>query len=53
VRLKKAAEMIQKKTGNIADISFQVGFNSPAYFTKCFKSHFGCSPRQYSHKFPS
>ena len=50
VRLKKAAEMIQKKIGNIADISFKVGFNSPAYFSKCFKSHFGCTPRQYFDK---
>ena len=26
---------------------YDCGFNSYAYFLKCFKQHFGMSPRQY------
>jgi len=47
VRLNKAAELIQKKFGNLSEIALEVGFNSPAYFSDCFKKQFGVSPSQY------
>jgi signal transduction histidine kinase/ligand-binding sensor domain-containing protein/DNA-binding response OmpR family regulator len=44
VRLAIALIMIKSKKGNIAEIAFNVGFPSPAYFTKCFRKEFGFPP---------
>ncbi|MCU0414292.1 MAG: helix-turn-helix transcriptional regulator [Ignavibacteriaceae bacterium] len=44
VRLTKARKMIKDNRGNISEIAFSVGFNSPAYFTKCFSEEFGYLP---------
>ncbi len=50
IRLQKATELMEKKFGNISQIALEVGFNSSAYFTECFKEQFGISPSQYLHK---
>ena len=47
IRLKHAAQMLINNKGNISEIAFAVGFNSPKYFSKCFKSEFGLTPREY------
>ncbi|MEJ2104415.1 MAG: two-component regulator propeller domain-containing protein, partial [Ignavibacteriaceae bacterium] len=44
IRLAKAKTLIKEKKGTISEISYQVGFNSPAYFNKCFKEEYGYSP---------
>ena len=46
-RLKKACEFMKKKKGNISEIAFETGFNSPAYFTKCFQEAYGILPSDY------
>lgn len=43
-RLERARELIEKKVGTIAEISFQVGFSNPGYFNKCFKEYFKTTP---------
>jgi len=43
-RLTKAKRLIKEKRGTISEISLLVGFNSPAYFNKCFKEEFGYPP---------
>nr|WP_256435599.1 ATP-binding protein [Aliikangiella sp. G2MR2-5] len=44
-RLKKAKEMLQK--GEIIKVvAYSVGFSSIAYFSNCFKAHFGKTPNQ-------
>ena len=43
-RLKKALGLIESKKGNISEIAFEAGFNSPSYFSKCFKRRFGVLP---------
>jgi len=50
IRLKKAAELIEKNFGNLSEIALEVGFNNPAYFSECFKKQFGVSPSQYQPK---
>ncbi|MBQ5623117.1 MAG: AraC family transcriptional regulator, partial [Alistipes sp.] len=32
---------------SIADICMLVGFNSPSYFSSCFKKQYGCLPKDY------
>jgi AraC-like DNA-binding protein len=44
IRLYNARKQIKEKKGTIAEIAYNFGFSSPAYFTKCFKDEFGYSP---------
>jgi signal transduction histidine kinase/ligand-binding sensor domain-containing protein/DNA-binding response OmpR family regulator len=44
VRLEKAKELIELGNDNITEISVKVGFNSPSYFTKCYKEKYGYLP---------
>jgi len=46
-RLEKAKELMKKKSYNIAQITFESGFSSPSYFTKCFKKKYGLLPMAY------
>ncbi|RMF58169.1 MAG: DNA-binding response regulator [Calditrichaeota bacterium] len=46
-RLEKATELMKQNVYTISEIAFMVGFNSPNYFTKCFKKKFNCTPREY------
>jgi YesN/AraC family two-component response regulator len=50
MRLKRAASLLKESHLTVEEISFRAGFNSPAYFTKCFKSFFGKTPSEYSEK---
>ena len=47
IRLKKAADLIEQRYGNISEVALEVGFNNPAYFTECFRKQFGLLPSQY------
>jgi signal transduction histidine kinase/DNA-binding response OmpR family regulator len=47
IRLKRAASLMRQNFGNIAQITFEVGFNNPSYFAKCFKELFGKLPSEY------
>ncbi|MEL6821336.1 MAG: ATP-binding protein, partial [Calditrichota bacterium] len=49
-RLQRAAELIKQNAGNIAEIAYEVGFSSQAYFTRCFQEQFNCSPTEYRKK---
>jgi len=44
VRLKSAMEMLKEHSGNVSQISYQVGFSSTSYFIKCFREHYGYPP---------
>jgi len=46
-RLEKARELLKKQSFNIAQTTFDSGFSSPSYFTKCFKKKFGLIPASY------
>jgi AraC-like DNA-binding protein len=47
IRMKRAAEMILNGQGTISEIAYEVGFNDPSYFTKCFRNEFGIPPSEY------
>ena len=46
-RLKRAAELLKKKSGSVLEVSFEVGFSSSSYFAKCLKEKFHQLPSQY------
>jgi AraC-like DNA-binding protein len=50
VRLKRAAEMLQKGHDNVSQVAYQVGFSSLSYFTKCFKELYGHLPSEMASK---
>ena len=49
-RLKLAAGLLSANKVTVSEIGYQVGFNDPSYFTRCFKEAYGCSPTEYSQK---
>lgn len=46
-RLKKAASLLAATEKSIAEVTYEVGFSSPSYFTRCYKEFFGESPTDY------
>jgi AraC-like DNA-binding protein len=45
IRLKKAKQLFMQNRYTIYEVSYQVGFNDPKYFSREFKKQFGESPR--------
>lgn len=43
-RLDIAHDLLEKKTATVAEIAFDCGFSSAAYFSKCFSDEFGETP---------
>jgi AraC-like DNA-binding protein len=48
LRMDKAWSLLKRKSGNISEIAFEVGFSSPSYFAKCFARKFGCLPSKFT-----
>jgi AraC-like DNA-binding protein len=46
-RLERARELMKKQCYTIAQITFDSGFTSASYFTKCFKKKYGLLPMAY------
>ncbi|WKN44949.1 hybrid sensor histidine kinase/response regulator transcription factor [Tunicatimonas pelagia] len=47
IRLRKAAELILQQPDSLKEIAYEVGFNDPKYFSKCFKKFYGRLPSQF------
>ncbi len=46
-RLEKAKELMKKQHSSISQVTYDSGFSSPSYFTKCFKKKYGLLPMAY------
>ena len=46
-RLKLATQMLKKPGINISEVGYSVGFNNHAYFSKCFREVYHCTPSEY------
>jgi len=51
IRLKRAADLLEKSQLFVNEVAYQVGFNDPKYFRKYFKDEYGVSPNEYKKKF--
>ncbi|MFL9484881.1 two-component regulator propeller domain-containing protein [Chitinophagaceae bacterium LWZ2-11] len=48
VRLKKAAQLLQRNEYTVNEVAYMVGFSDVDYFRKWFKNEFGRTPKTYS-----
>ncbi|WP_144916047.1 hybrid sensor histidine kinase/response regulator transcription factor [Mucilaginibacter frigoritolerans] len=47
IRLKKAVYLLENSQMSISQITYEVGFNTPKYFTKLFKEEYNILPSAY------
>ncbi len=47
IRMKKAAILLKQHKFTVAEVMYMVGFSNHSYFSKCFQSAFGVTPKQY------
>lgn len=48
MRLKRAAQYLEKSQLTVSEIAYEVGFNDPKYFSRYFKEEFGLVPSEYA-----
>jgi AraC-like DNA-binding protein len=47
LRLEKARAILAEDPDRaVKSIAYSLGFSSPAYFTFCFRRHYGCPPTE-------
>ncbi|WP_136482914.1 hybrid sensor histidine kinase/response regulator transcription factor [Cognatitamlana onchidii] len=51
VRLNHAARMLELNKLSVSEISFEVGFKRPKYFSQIFQKKYGITPSEFSKKF--
>ena len=52
-RLEKAESLLKTTSLQINEICYKVGFQTPSYFIKCFRTKYGCSPNEYAKARPA
>ncbi|MEY3051441.1 MAG: hypothetical protein RLY31_1226 [Bacteroidota bacterium] len=48
IRLKRAAQLLRQNVLSVSEICYSTGFQTPKYFSKCFKEVFQVSPSDYA-----
>jgi DNA-binding response OmpR family regulator len=51
IRMKKAAVLLRETDITATQVSYEIGYNDPDYFSKSFKNFFGEPPSEYQKKF--
>jgi len=49
--IKEAKNLLLSSDGNVAEIAYQLGFETPSYFTRLFKKVVGYTPVQYKQQY--
>lgn len=49
-RLEQSLKMIKSDEYSISEVALECGFSDANYFTRCFKSRYSLSPKQYKNK---
>jgi len=47
MRLQRAAQLLERRAGNVSEIAYKVGFQDPIYFSRIFRHMFDVSPSKY------
>ena len=47
IRLRRAAELLREGRRSITEITYDTGFSSVSYFSRCFRAMYGVSPTQW------
>ena len=50
-KLKHAAKLLSEKKLSVTQIAYEIGFSSPAQFTRAFSKYFNCLPSEFPSKF--
>jgi len=51
IRLRKAAILLEKTDKSISEVAYEVGYNSPKYFSKYFRDEYKILPSEYRKNF--
>jgi DNA-binding response OmpR family regulator/two-component sensor histidine kinase len=51
IRVEHSAQLLRNSDSNVSEAAYNSGFNDLSYFTKCFKNHFGITPKNYKKKY--
>ncbi|NDV84117.1 hybrid sensor histidine kinase/response regulator transcription factor [Bacteroides sp. 51] len=51
LRLERAANLLSTTNMTVTEVVFNVGIESPSYFTRAFKTQFGISPSSFKNKY--
>lgn len=46
MRLKRGRELLTTTSKSISEVTYEVGFSTPAYFTKCYRETYGETPTE-------
>jgi len=52
IRLKRSVQLLEKSQLSISEIAYEVGFNTPRYFSKYFKEEYKLTPSEYKENLP-
>ncbi|KQS30658.1 hypothetical protein ASG33_09700 [Dyadobacter sp. Leaf189] len=47
IRLRRAADLLEKSQLSVSEIAYQIGFNNPKYFARLFKEEYQVLPTEY------
>ncbi|NNL79975.1 MAG: response regulator, partial [Flavobacteriaceae bacterium] len=50
-RIKLAAKLLRQSDMSVSELAYEIGFNTPSYFIKCFKEIIGQTPLEYQKEF--
>jgi ligand-binding sensor domain-containing protein/AraC-like DNA-binding protein len=53
IRLRKSTQLLIEAKLSVNEIAYEVGFNTPSYFTRCFKQQFGIAPSEFKEHYDS
>jgi len=53
IRLRKSTQLLIEPDLSVNEIAYEVGFNTPSYFTRCFKQQYGIAPSEYKEHYES
>ncbi len=50
IRLERAAQILVQQQLTVSEVAYMVGYNTPKYFSRCFREKYGMLPTQYMKK---